>query len=142
MTMYLIHQREHPQFYHLLPNSGPDDLMWTINPAMTLDSIYSILYLCYFLWLCLVIKSIPKADLHCRLDSSVSIPLVWKEVKDAKVNLKELFGVKCESEEAFTQVLCPTSGHTPTSRAHARSIITSVLQTKEQLEHAVQDVLL
>eukprot|EP00026_Physarum_polycephalum_P003424 Phypoly_transcript_03435.p1 GENE.Phypoly_transcript_03435~~Phypoly_transcript_03435.p1 ORF type:complete len:770 (+),score=83.44 Phypoly_transcript_03435:62-2371(+) len=116
---------KHPQFYHLVPNSSPDDLMWTVNPPLTID----------------IIKALPKADLHCRLAGSVSLGLVWKELKDAGIDTKSQFGITFKTEQDLYSVLKPAQGHTPESRALARSITKSVLQTASQLQRAVHDII-
>ena len=34
-----------------------------------------------------LLRTLPKADLHCRLDGSVSLPTVWRAFLEAKLSL-------------------------------------------------------
>ena len=132
--------------------------MWTVNPPMTIDSIKILLF--FFLFLLFiplrsslssfiflfiffdhqVIKALPKADLNCRLAGSVSAGVVWKELKDAGIDMKSRFGITCTTEVDLRSLLRPAHGHTKESLVLAGSIIKSVLQTAPQLERAVRDV--
>lgn len=83
----------------------------------------------------------PKTDLHCRLDGSVSLSLLWKEIQDAKVDIKSQFNVSCNSEQDLKYLLRgPSEGHTPATRLRAKRITKAVLQTRPQLERGVHDV--
>ncbi len=85
----------------------------------------------------------PKTDLHCRLDGSVSISVLWKELREAGVDVKALFGATCNNEDDLRYLLRgPVEGHTPATRLRAKRITKAVLQTPAQLERAVNDVLL
>eukprot|EP00005_Dracoamoeba_jomungandri_P005902 CAMPEP_0174262382 /NCGR_PEP_ID=MMETSP0439-20130205/12941_1 /TAXON_ID=0 /ORGANISM="Stereomyxa ramosa, Strain Chinc5" /LENGTH=743 /DNA_ID=CAMNT_0015347079 /DNA_START=173 /DNA_END=2401 /DNA_ORIENTATION=- len=93
------------------------------NPAITLD----------------MVKSLPKADLHCRIDGSVSISHLWDELTKASIDLEKSFGLKCNCVEELKNILY--SGPKTEEKHRAKKIFNSVLQTKEQLERAVVNIL-
>eukprot|EP01112_Ceratiomyxa_fruticulosa_P016878 TRINITY_DN515_c0_g6_i2.p1 TRINITY_DN515_c0_g6~~TRINITY_DN515_c0_g6_i2.p1 ORF type:complete len:791 (+),score=159.06 TRINITY_DN515_c0_g6_i2:740-3112(+) len=88
-----------------------------------------------------MIRALPKADLHCRLDGSVSLDLVWKEIQDAKIDMKKSFGVECTSLDDLCGLIRPA---VPSDELilRAKRISKSVLQSKEQIERGIENVIL
>ncbi|ELR14824.1 adenosine deaminase [Acanthamoeba castellanii str. Neff] len=105
-----------------------------VNPPITLD----------------IVRALPKADLNCRIDGSVSIPLLWQELQAAKIDMKQRFGLPCSSLEADLIaennsldlrriVLSPT--HDEASWTRVKRIFNSVLQHPDQIKRATDDIL-
>ncbi|KAJ5071429.1 adenosine deaminase [Anaeramoeba ignava] len=86
-----------------------------------------------------IIQKLPKADLHCRLDGSVSIDTVWDEIQKDP-NWFKLFKLEeIKSKEELIEKLQPER-HTAKSFALAKKIMLSVCQTKEQIQRAVDNI--
>lgn len=51
------------------------------NPPITLD----------------LVQALPKTDLHCNLEGSVSVDLLWQELQQAKMNIKSIIGIEIKS---------------------------------------------
>lgn len=92
-----------------------------------------------------LLRLLPKTDLHCRLDGSVSIDLLWKELQDASINLAALTGKAITTKEEIATLLTTAEVSDATSDIHnstsiAKAITRSVLQKPEQIERALDDV--
>jgi adenosine deaminase len=89
------------------------------NPEITLD----------------VVRQIPKADLHCRLDGSVKAPLLWEELQRAHGDLESTFGIQCKSAKDMEKLLKTSQNHDLVTR-----MFNAALQTPDQLRRAVKDI--
>jgi adenosine deaminase len=86
-----------------------------------------------------IVRALPKTDLHCNLDGSVSIPWIWAQLQKEKIDLKALFDITCNTQEDLVKILQPKS-HTTESTLLCKRLIKQVLQTVEQLESALEDI--
>jgi adenosine deaminase len=106
-----------------------------------------------------ILRALPKADLHCRLDGSVSLQTVWRSFEAAKMSLSD-FNYQgpntlevlhhCASVnlthgplQNFQRIVAlaqksPSSGE---DLKNMKKLLNSVLQTPTQLRDAVHDVL-
>ena len=82
----------------------------------------------------------PKADINCRLDGSVSLKLLWEELKTAEVDIKKRFGIKANNLDELETILFPGRGADTLSLGVAKDLFNCVLQTSQQLERAVDDI--
>jgi len=108
---------------HLHDKAYPNYWGNHINPTPTLE----------------LIRSIPKTDLHCKLDGSVSLETMWSEYQTSDIDFEKKFGVPCHSLEDLKQLMQPAK-HTPESLLRAKRISKAILQTKEQIERGTMDV--
>ncbi|EGG18123.1 adenosine deaminase [Cavenderia fasciculata] len=92
-----------------------------------------------------IISNLPKADLHCRLDGSVSIGLMWDEMvaNDYKLlkAVQARFNLKLADINEFRSVIQCPSGHTVETIQRAKKIMNMLLQTAEQLQRGFDDVM-
>jgi len=92
-----------------------------------------------------LLRLLPKTDLHCRLDGSVSIDLLWKELKDANVDLARITGKAINTKEEISTLLASAEvvqqSEINNTTAIAKAITRSVLQRPDQLERALEDVI-
>eukprot|EP01105_Mastigella_eilhardi_P005487 TRINITY_DN17187_c0_g1_i1.p1 TRINITY_DN17187_c0_g1~~TRINITY_DN17187_c0_g1_i1.p1 ORF type:complete len:761 (-),score=213.98 TRINITY_DN17187_c0_g1_i1:118-2400(-) len=89
-----------------------------------------------------VLKALPKTDLHCRLDGSVSIDLLWKELNDAKIDLMKIAGREFATAQELADFISGAETDTLANATYiAKAITRCVLQTPGQLERAVDNVL-
>jgi len=79
-----------------------------------------------------ILRQLPKTDLHCRLDGSISLHLLWSE-------LGKIGGHNVQSFAELEKIVQPPK-HTKESSKLAKELMASVLQTKEQLEKACDDI--
>ena len=87
-----------------------------------------------------ILEGLPKTDLHCRLDGSVSIDLLWKEIQDDKeFDLKHVAGVEITTKEELQKFLSSAEDKKLTDMA--KDITKAMLQTPGQLERATEDVI-
>ena len=109
---------------HDIPTIQNDSRFWIdhVNPPITLD----------------VVTSMPKTDLDCRLEGSVSLELVWKELQTAGVDLQAEYFLPCSTFEEFQEFIL--RDHSSKEELLAKRILNRVLQTQGQLERAVASV--
>ena len=89
-----------------------------------------------------IIAALPKTDLHCRLDGSLSIPQLWKELVEAKVDLAPIIGKPVNSLEELHKVMETFENSTnPSDISIAKKITTAVLQEAGQIERALTEVI-
>ena len=96
-----------------------------------------------------ILQKIPKTDLHCRLgtirnfsefsftsnlDGSISLSMVWDELQK-----NEDYAQSFPTIDYLKDIIQP-SKHTTESNAVGKSILQSVLQSKEQLIMGINDV--
>jgi len=127
LTQLAMHSGLTPKVKRVNNSPGATSLFHTVmEPPITID----------------VIKALPKTDLHCRFDGSVSLATVWKEIKQSKVDLQKHFGLKepVTTFQEFQKLIQP-GHHSDHSRRLAKSILKYFLQTEEQLVHALQDIM-
>ncbi|KAL6047960.1 Adenosine deaminase [Balamuthia mandrillaris] len=93
------------------------------NPDITLD----------------IVRNLPKADLNCRLDGSINISLLWKEIQDAGINCRKVFGVPFSSEEDVKKFIYPEL-HTRESWEICKQLFNVVLQNEGQIQRAIEDI--
>eukprot|EP01104_Vermistella_antarctica_P015914 TRINITY_DN5322_c0_g1_i1.p1 TRINITY_DN5322_c0_g1~~TRINITY_DN5322_c0_g1_i1.p1 ORF type:complete len:817 (-),score=184.20 TRINITY_DN5322_c0_g1_i1:17-2344(-) len=94
-----------------------------------------------------LVRALPKTDMHCRFDGSVSVEWVWNELQAAGMDpILARFGI----ENASQTIKCAadlrpylTLGLNALCEAvlRAKSIMRAVLQTEAQLAGAVSDIL-
>eukprot|EP01133_Synstelium_polycarpum_P003705 gene3705-4267_t len=87
-----------------------------------------------------MIKQLPKADLHCRFDGSVSLELVWKELNSSSSSDIDLEDIGCSTYEQFAKVI-QNPNHTSHSIQVAKKIMNSVLQTSDQINRGFDDII-
>lgn len=100
-----------------------------------------------------ILKNIPKADLHTRLDGSVSVNTLWNEfqflpkakqqelVPDFTFSKFEVFGSKIFIGLIFFFKEFLSFYRSLRSLRDIRKIVQSLLQTKSQLENALEDII-
>ena len=86
-----------------------------------------------------VLAALPKTDLHCRLDGSISIDLLWKEIQDTKFDLTKVSGREIATKEELLEFL-NTAEEKGLSHI-AKDITKAMLQRPGQLDRAVEDIL-
>jgi len=87
-----------------------------------------------------MLRALPKADLHCRLDGSVSIDTLWKEIQDDKsIDVKSLAGREFETKEELAEFLGKAEAKRETDSA--KDITKMALQNAGQISRAVEDIL-
>jgi len=86
-----------------------------------------------------ILRALPKTDLHCRLDGSVSIDLLWKELQDDKDFDPSHVGQKFATKEELKKFLNTAEEKKLTDVA--KDITRLLLQTPAQLERATDDVI-
>ena len=86
-----------------------------------------------------ILAALPKTDLHCRLDGSVSIDLLWKELQDIKFDLTKATGREIATQEELLEFL--TTAEEKGLYHIAKDITKAVLQRPGQIERAVENVL-
>lgn len=95
-----------------------------------------------------LIKELPKADLNCRLSGSVSLDTLWRHMQDSatKEFVRQSWQLECKTEmpvltkEQFVQFIQPAK-HTKETIDFASWIMSQLMQTKEQIESGVEDIL-
>ena len=86
-----------------------------------------------------ILRGLPKTDLHCRLDGSVSINQLWKEIQDDKeFDLKAATGMDIVSQDQLQKFLSSAEDKKITDIA--KDITRNMLQNPGQLERAVEDI--
>ncbi|GKT14871.1 Probable adenosine deaminase [Aduncisulcus paluster] len=87
-----------------------------------------------------IIRSLPKADTHVRLDSCISESFVWKQVlKDRAFFKSNGLPDHIDSLEKLSKIFSPAST-TVSQQKMCKRILKTALQTQEQLQDAVYDV--
>lgn len=93
------------------------------NPPLTLD----------------LMRTLPKPDIHTRLDGSVSLETLWKmygQVKDAESAVLGSFATM----DDFRRVI-QGHDHTDASDNSAKAIMNGLIQTEEQIKLACEDII-
>jgi len=86
-----------------------------------------------------ILRGLPKTDLHCRLDGSISINQLWKEIQDDKeFDLKAVTGMDISSMDQLQKFLSSAEDKKQTDLA--KDITRLLLQNPGQLERAVEDI--
>jgi adenosine deaminase len=86
-----------------------------------------------------VIKALPKADLHCRLDGSLPLTYVWEQLQAQKVDISNFGGKGITTLEAFGSFMSKLEGSASSEDVSlAKGITQLVLQTKNDLENACE----
>jgi len=87
-----------------------------------------------------MLRALPKADLHCRLDGSVSIDTLWKEIQDDKsIDMKSIAGREFATKEELADFLGKAEAKRETDSA--KDITKMALQNAGQISRAVEDIL-
>jgi len=108
------------------PNQRKKHSYWSerINPPVTLD----------------LVRSLPKADLNCRIDGSASVLLLWQELQAAKIDLKQRFGIECGSAEELKQFITDPM-HDEQGWLRVKRIFNSVLQYPDQIKRTTENII-
>ncbi|KAH3760493.1 adenosine deaminase [Pelomyxa schiedti] len=93
------------------------------------------------------LRLLPKTDLHCRLDGSVSVDLLWKELQTASINLASITGRTITTKEEIATILTTAEASDASNALHnstaiAKAITRSVLQKADQIERALDDIVI
>lgn len=52
-----------------------------------------------------IIRALPKTDLHCNLEGSVSIDLLWNELNLSQIQIRDIIGIETKSKEVIFLIL-------------------------------------
>jgi len=86
-----------------------------------------------------ILRGLPKTDLHCRLDGSISITQLWKEIQDDKdFDLKAVTGLDITSMDQLQEFMSTAEAKKVTDMA--KDVTRLLLQNPGQLERAVDDI--
>eukprot|EP01116_Phalansterium_solitarium_P019228 TRINITY_DN5309_c0_g1_i1.p1 TRINITY_DN5309_c0_g1~~TRINITY_DN5309_c0_g1_i1.p1 ORF type:complete len:847 (-),score=257.76 TRINITY_DN5309_c0_g1_i1:93-2633(-) len=86
-----------------------------------------------------LLQSLPKVDLHCRLDGSVSLATMWNELQAAPSDVLADAALTLKSPEELRQLMQPETHSEATDRL-ARRVMRSLLQTRAQVERGFEDI--
>mmetsp|Transcript_37227 Transcript_37227/g.93455 ORF Transcript_37227/g.93455 Transcript_37227/m.93455 type:complete len:777 (-) Transcript_37227:4561-6891(-) len=81
-----------------------------------------------------LLRRLPKTDLHCRLDGSLPLKLVWELLQEEKQN-------EFQSFEDVCHIVKPPDGFTENTRKTAKELFISLLQSRSTIKRAVLAIL-
>jgi len=84
-----------------------------------------------------ILRAIPKTDLNCRLDGSVSVRALWQEILLEPKALED-FNLRNSTIEKLQSIV---SDPTLESEAIAKRLMNSLLQNEAQIERGLEDVI-
>lgn len=88
-----------------------------------------------------IIRAIPKTDLHCNLEGSVSLELVWEELERAKIDCKKEHDLDIYSLQDLKNFIQKSHHLGEVFWLKAKRLVSSVLQNKDQLERGIDNVI-
>jgi len=86
-----------------------------------------------------ILRTLPKTALHCRLDGSDSVDLLWEEIEKEDKFLEKVTGRQIETKEELKKFLSTAEEKKLTDVA--KDVTRLLLQNPGQIERAVDDII-
>ncbi|GAM28448.1 hypothetical protein SAMD00019534_116240 [Acytostelium subglobosum LB1] len=90
-----------------------------------------------------MLSKLPKADLHCRFEGSVSLDQMWQEVQLAKIDINKKFPSIKQPINDFNDFknIIQKPHHDPETIDIAKRIMNTLLQTSDQLNRGFDNII-